>query len=163
MDSHTIWEMNNETRKKNTKTENDFTTDILIIGGGIAGLSTTYFLINEKKNITLIDKAEIVYDITSKTTAKITYLQEITYQLLEKNFSKIVSKNYYNSQKDAINIIKDIIKKEKIECDLEKCESYIFTQEEKGISKIKKEKELLESFHTQLVELINKHYQLYKI
>ena len=50
-------------------------TDILIIGGGIAGLITAYMLSENNKNITLIDKNNIGNGINNKTTDKITFLK----------------------------------------------------------------------------------------
>ena len=114
----------------------NISTDILIIGGGISGLTTAYFLKDKYKNIMLIDKSNIGNDITNKTTAKITYLQGIIYKTLEKNFNKKISKKYFNSQKEAIEILKDIITKNKISCNFEKVDSIIFTLKKSNISKI---------------------------
>lgn len=45
---------------------------------------------------------------------------------------------------EAIHFIKEIVAKEKIKCHLEETKAIIFTKEDKGISKIQKEKEFLE-------------------
>lgn len=133
----------------------NISTDILIIGGGISGLTTAYFLKDKYKNIMLIDKSNIGNGITSKTTAKITYLQGIIYQTLEKKFNKKTSKKYFNSQKEAIEILKDIITKNKISCNFEKVDSIIFTLKKSNISKIKKEKEILQSFDVKVTNVIH--------
>ena len=142
---NSIWE---NLKLPNTKKEiqKELNTDILIIGGGITGLSTAYFLLNKKKKVTIIDKSKIGMGITSKTTAKLNYLQGTIYQKLEKNFNLKISKLYFNSQIDAINLFISIVDNEKIDCDLEKCQSYIFTKNKKNIKKIDKEKEILEKF-----------------
>lgn len=146
MENHSIWEKDKRKRKEELKDIDDLNTDILIIGGGIAGMSTAYFLMNQDKNITIIDKSYIGMGVTSKTTAKLNYLQGTIYQTLEKNFNKKVSKLYFDSQKEAIELVNKIVKKEKIDCDLEKCDSFIFTKDKNNIKKIDKEKEILESF-----------------
>ena len=76
------------TSKREKKNLND--TDILIIGGGITGLSCAYFLKDSNYQITLLDKGKIGMGITSKTTAKINYLQGTIYQDLEIFFSSFV-------------------------------------------------------------------------
>lgn len=144
MKNHSLWEK--EITEQEKKKLDQFQTDVLIIGGGITGMTTAYFCMNSSKKVMLIDKSEIARGITSKTTAKLNYLQGIIYQKLEKNFDKKTSKRYFDSQKEAIELVKNIVKKEKIDCDLEKCDAFIFTKEEKGIQKIKKEKEILESW-----------------
>lgn len=146
MKNKSIWIDDNKEYLSNKKILKDVHTDVLIIGGGITGLTTAYFLKDSGKKITLIDKSIIGMGVTSKTTAKISYLQGITYQTLEKTFNNRVSKLYLDSQLDAISLIKDIVTDNKISCDFGGADSIIFTTEESGISKIKYEKELLQKW-----------------
>ncbi len=82
----TLWNQNlNQEEEKDSPIPKE--TDILIIGGGITGLTTAYFLMDQKKKITLIDQGKIGTGVTSKSTAKINFLQGISYQTIEKNFS----------------------------------------------------------------------------
>lgn len=144
MKNYPIWDSNKEILLNNVLKENY--VDILIIGGGITGLTTAYFLMNSNQNILLIDKDKLGVGATYKSTAKISYLQKDIYQKLEKTYNYHTSKLYYESQIEAIKLIKDIIRKEKISCDLEKCKCYLFTTKKKNIKKIQKEKEILEKF-----------------
>jgi len=134
MKNKSIWINDNKKVSSDKKILEDVHTDILIIGGGITGLTTAYFLKDSKKKITLIDKSIIGMGVTSKTTAKISYLQGITYQTLEKNFNNRVAKLYLDSQLDAITLIRNIVQDNKISCDFEEADSIIFTTEESGIS-----------------------------
>ena len=146
VNNKSIWNKDNSLLNlKNNEFDNK--TDILIIGGGITGLTLAYFLKDTNDKVMLIDKSKIANGITSKTTAKINYLQGIIYQTLIKKFSFNVAKLYYDSQIDAINIIKSIIKENNISCNLEQVDSIIFTLENKGVSKIYEEKKILESFN----------------
>lgn len=128
-------------------------TDILIIGGGISGLTTAYFLKNSKKKITLIDASDIGFGVTGKTTAKITYLQGSILDNIYKTFGLEVTKRYLNSQIDAVNLIKDIVTKNKIECDLVETPSIIFTSKNSGIEKINRIKKLLNN-----LDILNKDF-----
>lgn len=145
MNSQSLWQdikINNSNAKKiNNK------PDILIIGGGITGLTLGYFLKDIDKSIMIIDKSKLGEGITSKSTAKINYLQGIIYQTIAKKHSKEKAHEYLNSQLEAISLIKGIIDKNRIKCDLEKVDSIIYTQEEKGIAKINQERKLLKTFN----------------
>ena len=141
-----IWENNHKTNNIKFKNEIPTKTDILIIGGGITGVTTAYLLKNSNLSVTIIDKSKIGMGITANSTAKISYLQETIYQDLEKSFSRQVAKLYFDSQLEAIKIINNIIKKENIDCDFEKVDSILFTTDKTNIHKLKKEKEILESF-----------------
>ena len=155
MNNKSIWETFN-IKVKSSNIKNELTTDILIIGGGITGLSVAYFLKDSKEKIVLIDKGNIGSGITSKTTAKVSYLQGDIYNALTNKFNENTAKLYLDSQKDAIKLMIDIINKNKIECDLKKTDSYLFTMKEDNIDKIIKEKELLEKWNINVLDVVDK-------
>ncbi len=114
----------------------DLTSDILIIGGGITGLSCSYFL--EDKDIILVDKGIIGFGVSSYSTGKLTYLQD---SLVKGSVKK--EDIYLKSQIEALTIIKDIINKEKINCNLESNSSFLFATNEKEIKGVKKIENIL--------------------
>ena len=122
--------------------DNNQEMDIAIIGGGITGLTTAYYLKDTNKRIALFDKGKIGCGITSNTTGKITYLQGDIYQKL----GKAKGREYYSSQKYAIDSLLKIISCERIDCDLEKVPMIVFTSDIKNVDKIDREKELIEEF-----------------
>lgn len=105
----------------------DIKTDILIIGGGITGLSTAYFLKDSNKDVVLVEQNKIGHGTTAKTTGKLTYLQGTVYQKLENIYGIDTTKKYLESQKEAIDIVKAIIIKNNIKCDYQSNSSYVFT------------------------------------
>ncbi len=124
------------------------TYDTLIIGGGITGILSLYLLRNQS-SIALVEAGEIGQQITSGSTAKLTYLQGDIYHRLKKRAGF-----YLFSQKKAIEKIKNIIEKEQIACDFKQAPSYLFTTNPKEISKIKEEKTFLEKHHIKVTEEI---------
>lgn len=130
------------TEKKFEKLNKDIRVNTLIIGGGITGLTTLYYL-KEKESVCLVDASFIGEGVTKNTTGKLTYLQEDIYSNLEKNRNTEIAVQYLHSQKQAISLIKEIIEKEKIDCDLERVDSYIFASQEKDVKKIEAENNFL--------------------
>ena len=122
-----IWINNNIKNEKMSKLDKDISCDILIIGGGMAGLSCAYHLMNSGKRIILIEKDICGMGATSKNTGKLTWMQDLIYARLTNNYNSDVAKLYFDSQKYAIKIIKNIIDKNKIDCHLSKTNSYIFS------------------------------------
>ena len=113
--------------------------DILVIGGGIAGLSTVYNLKDSGKRIVLIDKNKCGMGATSCNTGQLTFMHNLIYHDIESNYNEKVARLYLNSQKEAINIITSIIKKEKIDCDLTKTNAYVFSNDEDKYKNFDKE------------------------
>ena len=157
MKKHSLWEDIQEPIQVNSTFNTD--VDILIIGGGITGLTTAYFLKDSGKKILLIDKGKLVSGITAKTTAKITYLQGAVYQELMQRFNKQVAKQYYDSQKEAINLLTEIVEKNKIDCDLVATDAITFTLEEANIDKIKAEEKLLSEWKEEVYPVEHEEIQ----
>jgi len=128
MKQKSIW-TNEINEKIYPELKENINCEILIIGGGMAGINTALNL-KDNENVVLIDKDKIGYGVTSHTTGKLTYLQGTVYTDIQKAHDFNTAKRYLESQKDAIKMVLDNIKKYNIDCDLEKSDSYLFTAEE---------------------------------
>lgn len=113
--------------------KNDIKTDILIIGGGITGVNTLYFLKNFS-HVVLVEANKIGMGVSANTTGKINYLQENTLGHLIQKKQDQKSKLYLQSQLEGMHLLKSIIEKEKIDCDLEEVSSYLVTEKKKYYS-----------------------------
>lgn len=134
--------------------------DILIVGGGITGISTAYQLKDSDLNICLVERNKIGHGVTARTTGKLTFLQELIYSKIAKTKTLNAAKYYLNSQLEAINIVKNIVESNNIPCDLKFVDSYVFTNSKDNISKIKKEKDILSNFNIEVEENIKIPYDI---
>lgn len=125
--------------------ENDTNADVCIIGAGICGLTTAYYLCKEGYRVIVIDKENIANGVTGHTTAKITSQHGLIYSYLSKEYGINFAKKYYEANEQAIKNIEEIIQKNSIECDFEKKNSYIYTEKEEELDKIKEEIEALKN------------------
>lgn len=113
--------------------------DVCIIGAGITGISTAYYLSKAGKKVIVLERDKIAYKTTGNTTAKITSQHGLFYKYLIDNFSKEYAEKYYNANQEAIENISKIIEEENIKCDFERQDAYVFTRIEEEINKIKDE------------------------
>lgn len=67
------------------KLQGNAKTDVLIIGGGIVGILTAYFLKQSGVDCMLVEKRRICSGTTGYTTAKITFQHGLNYQKLLKS------------------------------------------------------------------------------
>jgi glycine/D-amino acid oxidase-like deaminating enzyme/nitrite reductase/ring-hydroxylating ferredoxin subunit len=113
--------------------------DVAIIGGGITGISTAYYLTKNGYNVCVLEKDKIANSATGNTTAKITSQHGIFYNYLIKTYGKNFALKYLKANEQAIKNIKQIIDLEKIKCDFEWQDSYVYTSDETEINKIQDE------------------------
>ena len=163
MKNKSIWEQ--ELKEYNLKCrtaekKEKIKTDICIIGAGITGMTLAYFLKDSDKNVTVIDKGKALSGVTCKTTAKVSFVQQDTYSKLKSFHGKAVARAYLDSQLDGIELIKEIINKEKIECDFCKADAVLFALKNCEVNKIRKEQRVLNEFgiNTETVENRNIKY-----
>lgn len=115
--------------------------DVCIIGGGITGITTAYYLSKSGKNVVLLERERLAQKTTGNTTAKITSQHGLFYKYLTDDYGKDYAKRYYEANQEAIEEIAEIIKKENIKCDFERQDAYVFTKSREEIQKIKDEVE----------------------
>ena len=119
------------------KLEGNKEVDVLIIGGGITGISTLYNLKNSKLNVMLVEQNKIGQSTTGNSTGKLELLQNDLIDKIRKNFGDTTARKYVKSQQDAIKNAVDIIEKENIDCNLEKVEAFLYTDKKEEVKKIK--------------------------
>ncbi|MBE6054265.1 MAG: FAD-dependent oxidoreductase [Clostridium sartagoforme] len=111
--------------------------DVVIIGGGIAGILTAYMLKESNIKAVVLERKKILTGNTINTTAKITIQHNIIYEKLIKEFGKENAKRYALANKLALENYEEIISKNNIDCDFEKEDAYVYTLD--NVNKIEKE------------------------
>src|SRR4030095_12675658 len=90
--------------------------DVVIVGGGITGISTAFHLQKAGMNCLLLEAHELCFGTTGGTTAHINTLLDVPYSTIEKNFSKEKSKLVATSVTEAVNTIGSTVEKYNIDC-----------------------------------------------
>jgi len=108
------------------KLATDISTDILVVGGGISGLTTAYCLAKEGRKVVLVEDGFIGSGETGRTTAHITCALDDRYLELEKTFGEETARLAANSHMAAIEWISNTIKLHKIDCHFKRVNGYLF-------------------------------------
>ena len=135
--------------------EKDEKADICIIGAGIFGISTAYYLSQNGYNVILIERNKIASKVTGHTTAKITSQHGLIYHYLLNQYGIDFAKKYFNANQGAVTEIERIIQENNIECDFEKQNSYVYTTDKTELEKIQEEIEALDRINPD-AKLVNK-------
>ena len=122
-----IWKQNCEQISFPSLKEN-IKTDVLIIGGGIAGILTAYFLHQKNIPYILVEKNSICSGNTQNTTAKITIQHGLIYNKILKNHGTEKARMYLNANRNAFNKYKELCRN--IDCDYEAKDNFVFSSEQ---------------------------------
>lgn len=151
---NSYWINSEKNKEKYNKLEKNIETDICIIGGGITGISTAYYLTKENLKVTVLDMGKIGFQTTGNSTAKITSQHGLFYKYLKDSKGEDFARLYYDANEDAIKNIKKIVEKENIECDLECQSAYVLAANREEVQKVKDEVEVVRGFggHAEYLE-----------
>ena len=92
-------------------------TDICIVGGGIAGMTTAYLLATEGRSVVVLDDGEIGGG-TDRTTAHLTNAYDDRYSEIERLHGAEAARLTAQSHTAAIDRIEQIARIEDIDCEL---------------------------------------------
>ena len=139
---NSLW-LNEKTKEKFPKLEKDLETQVCIIGAGIFGISTAYYLTQKGYNVTILERDKIANRVTGHTTAKITSQHGLIYHYLLSQYGKEFARKYYLANQKSIQEIEKIITQNQIDCDFERQNSCVYTTNQSEIEKIEEELQAL--------------------
>ena len=119
--------------------EGDIKTDVLIIGGGMAGILCAHFLQEQGVDYVLAEGREICSGVTKNTTAKITSQHGLIYQKIAKQRGMEMAAMYLGANQTAVRAYGELAKG--IDCDFERKTNYVYSL--KSRKKLEKEAKIL--------------------
>jgi len=141
-----LWIENTKNEKKYSKLEKDIETEVCVIGAGLLGLTTAYYLTKNNIPVTVVEaENEIGIKTSGNTTGKITSQHGLFYDHLIKDFGEKFAWKYLQSNENAIKNIKKIIDENNIECDFSWQDNYVYTTKQEDIEQIKDEVKAVKS------------------
>ena len=104
----------------------DAACNVVVIGSGIAGLSTAYELSRCGRSVIVIDRGRIGYGMTARTTAHLaTELDDYYHELIAAHGEE-TARRHHQSQVAAINRIEAIAAEAGIDCDFARLDGFLF-------------------------------------
>jgi glycine/D-amino acid oxidase-like deaminating enzyme/nitrite reductase/ring-hydroxylating ferredoxin subunit len=119
--------------------DRDLRLDAVVVGGGIAGLTTAMLLQEAGLNTAVVESRRIVMGVTAKTTAKITALQGTVYRSLVSTFGREGARIYADANVKALEQMADLIEREGISCGFSRDLACTYTRDDKEVSRIEEE------------------------
>jgi glycine/D-amino acid oxidase-like deaminating enzyme len=108
----------------------DESCDVVVIGAGIAGLSTAYELSRFGRSVIVIDRGRIGNGMTARTTAHLATELDDFYAELIRVRGEEEARLYHDSQVAAVNRIEAICRDEGIAADFARVDGFLIAAEE---------------------------------
>ncbi len=102
----------------------DIQTDVLIIGGGLAGLLCAWRLAQAGVDVALVEADTICSGITKNTTAKITAQHGLLYDTLMSRMGLEKAKLYLTANQQALEQYRKLCKD--VDCDFEEQDAFVY-------------------------------------
>lgn len=141
---NSLWLTNSKIFENNINNKNDIESDVCIIGAGIFGITCAYYLTNLGFKVTVLEKDFVGSKTTGHTTGKITSQHGLFYRYLTDSYDEKFAKDYLDANEEAIKNIKDIIDTEKIKCDFEYQNNYVYATTDTELEALKLEQQALD-------------------
>src|SRR6187200_118444 len=120
------------------------TTDLCVVGAGIAGVTTAYLAARENRPVVLVDDGPVGGGMTSRTTAHLVNAIDDRYIDIEKFLGEESARLTADSHTAAIDCAERIAREHNMNCDFERVDGYLFLPPGGSVKELMEE---LEAIH----------------
>lgn len=113
----------------------NLTFDVVVIGGGITGLTAAYLLKKAGKRVCLLERTRLGQGDTGCTTAHLTSVTDLRLAPMARQFGKDTARAVWASGAVAMNTIEDIAREEAIDCEFRRVPGFLHASLEVGDAK----------------------------
>lgn len=121
-----IWRQTIPSISKERLTE-DRNADVVIIGAGITGITTAYFLQNQGFHVIVLEAGCIGGGQTQNTTAKLTAQHGAIYHQLIEDFGRDAAKQYADANERALQDYRKLLQHLPCDCHYMEAPAYLYT------------------------------------
>lgn len=115
--SHKSYWAATQTRPRFARLENDLNVDVVVIGGGITGITAAYLLNKAGLSVALLERDRCVDGDTVHTTAHLTFVTDLRLHELVSRFGRDHAQATWDAGQAALDQIDEIVREEDLDCD----------------------------------------------
>ena len=136
--SRSLW-MDVDVAPGTSKLTQDAECDTVVVGSGIAGLSTAYELSGQGQKVIVLDRGKIGRGMTARTSAHLSANNDDTFKTMIDRRGEKLARDFYVSQAASITRIETIQSSESIDCDFRRVDGFLFPGPQTEQSEIEEE------------------------
>lgn len=127
-----VWKEHTIIPEREALLEN-LTTEVAVIGAGMAGILTACFLQRQGKKVVVLEAERIGSGQTGNTTAKLTVQHGLLYEKLIRKYGRKKALDYWRANQQAMDLYEQFIKEKQIDCNFERLPSYLYSVEDREL------------------------------
>lgn len=136
--TRSIWQVSLDSYQPVNTWNKDQTFDVLIVGGGITGLTTALLLQSQGKKCILAEAYNICFGTTGGTTAHLNTVLDNSYDHIESDFGKDGAKLVASGTREAIDLVESLVSKYAIDADFSYEPGFLFATTEEEVNHLEK-------------------------
>jgi glycine/D-amino acid oxidase-like deaminating enzyme/nitrite reductase/ring-hydroxylating ferredoxin subunit len=117
----------------------DLEVDVCVVGAGIAGLTTALVLAEAGRRVAVIEDGEVCSGESGRTSAHLSDALDDRYYELERLHGEDGARLAGESHGAAIDFIEDLVRSERIDCDFERVDGYLFVPPGESLGPLERE------------------------
>lgn len=114
-------------QSKFPKLQNDLDTDVCVVGGGIAGLSTALALLRCGKKVVVLESKILGSGNSGRHSGEMTSWKKAQYTSMHSYYDRDTVVKIAESHKAAIQHVEETVKELGIDCGLKRLDAFVFT------------------------------------
>jgi glycine/D-amino acid oxidase-like deaminating enzyme/nitrite reductase/ring-hydroxylating ferredoxin subunit len=107
--------------------DTDQETDVLVVGGGLIGLTTAIYLQQEGLGVVLLEGGRIGTRTSGNTTGKVTSQHGAIYAGLLDRHGRDKAQQYATANQEAVDGVEELVRRLGIECELSRGPSFVYS------------------------------------
>ncbi len=150
--SESFWLQTVEKHESYPPVPGDLHVDVAVVGGGIAGVLTAWYLKKAGLKVALVEAAEIGGGQTGHTTAHLTALTDEPYHQLRKRFGTRGARQVWEAQMQGIALIERFLTGEGMDFDFRRVPAYKYAPDGDHLRELEHEMEALHHMKVDFTE-----------
>jgi Rieske Fe-S protein len=135
-----LW-LDDDAPPRRTPLPGDLTVDVLVIGGGIAGITTALLCARDGARVAVVEARRVASGVTGCNTAKVSALQSTIYSAIRSRHGEEAASVYAQASTAGVERIAALASEQGIDCALHRRPAFTYAADESQVTSVEKEAE----------------------
>lgn len=120
--------------------------DVVVLGAGVAGLTTALLVQRAGRQVTLLDAGLVGHGVTGHSTVKVTVGQGTVLGSISDRLGEDAARTYADANQAGLATVRSLVEEHGIDCDLEVAPHVVWTAEPDRVAALEREADLARRF-----------------